>query len=521
MRQGTGRRTDGPAEFSGFSGTGPILDLRATLGAGAPGVAQGMRKRPPILLDWFNVTYRSAGMALLLLVGLGAAGGYLWMQYRERPRQQAEASIRRADGLLRQAEQHRDNDRVAEICDNARAALGEARREFDAADYETARIAAIRCENLSQQAIGVARGEKESFGGVRFYRIEGDVRVKRAGQFAWESASSKMTLHEGDQIKTSSSASAKLIYFNGTINTMGPGSLLEVRELSEDPVTKVRRVTEKLNWGELMASTQKRNVEGSYHEIRTENSAARAEDAGEFRVRYDKKDKTTVVDAFDGQVVVASGSRRENVVAGERIRASATNGLTAKEILPGTPRLIAPSDQRVFVGEDPDRLEINLSWEGVAGADHYRLQISDQPLFTELLYDADRKDSGARIQGVATGDYFWRVAAVSRAGSTGSFSELRRFRVSSEVIRDRQDTTAPALDIAELVRVGPMVIINGTTEPGATLWIDSEKVDVAEDGSFYSVVRLRKEGLNELQLVAQDNAGNQTRLTREAYFEAY
>ena len=36
--------------------------------------------------------------------------------------------------------------------------------------------------------------------------MEGDVRVKRSGEFHWESASPKMLLKVGDQIKTSGAA---------------------------------------------------------------------------------------------------------------------------------------------------------------------------------------------------------------------------------------------------------------------------------------------------------------------------
>jgi hypothetical protein len=66
-----------------------------------------------------------------------------------------------------------------------------------------------------------------------------------------------------------------------------------------------------------------------------------------------------------------------------------------------------------------------------------------------------------------------------------------------------------------------MVIINGDTEPDAKLWIDNNKVDVFEDGSFNAVVKLRREGLNQLLIVAQDPAGNETSLTRKAYVEVF
>jgi hypothetical protein len=71
------------------------------------------------------------------------------------------------------------------------------------------------------------------------------------------------------------------------------------------------------------------------------------------------------------------------------------------------------------------------------------------------------------------------------------------------------------------VAVGQMIVINGETEPGAALWVDDNKIDVYGDGSFNAVVRLRREGLNEVLLVAQDNAGNETKLTRTAFVEVY
>ena len=58
--------------------------------------------------------------------------------------------------------------------------------------------------------------------------------------------------------------------------------------------------------------------------------------------------------------------------------------------------------------------------------------------------------------------------------------------------------------------IGQMVIINGSTEPGATLWVDDQKIDLFENGSFNAVIRLRTEGVNDVRIVAQDTAGNET-----------
>jgi hypothetical protein len=51
--------------------------------------------------------------------------------------------------------------------------------------------------------------------------------------------------------------------------------------------------------------------------------------------------------------------------------------------------------------------------------------------------------------------------------------------------------------------------------------VDEEKIDVDDSGSFYAVVRLRKEGVNNLTFVAQDAAGNEARVKRQAYTESF
>jgi len=103
----------------------------------------------------------------------------------------------------------------------------------------------------------------------------------------------------------------------------------------------------------------------------------------------------------------------------------------------------------------------------------------------------------------------------------GPFSETRQFRVTTQTIRDTGDNTPPKLEVTDLVQTGAMLIINGRTEPGAQVWIDNDKVDVSDDGTFYTVLRLRQEGMNELRIVAQDTAGNQEVKTHQAYVELY
>jgi FecR protein len=479
-------------------------------------------QRPKVILDWFTVSYRSVVVGgVALTVALVAVGWYLLFYAPSKPRAEASEAISRASERVEEAGQYPPSERLDEVRGSARSALGEARDAFQRSQYDDARVAAIRAENFAQKAIDMARGEGTVSKEVRIYRMEGDVRVKRAGEFNWEQADRKLTLRVGDQIRTAASGSVQLIYFDGTMTTINPGSLLEIREVHEDPATKVRHVSEKLNWGELLSETQRKNVDGSFHEVATDTVSARTDDVGAFRVASDKQSKEGAIDVFQGRVQVAGKGRKEQVTSGERIRTDADGTLQAKEVLPGVPRLIAPSDQKVFVHENPAAANTTLAWEKVPSAARYHLVISDKFLFTDPLYDQDRNDSSVVVAGIRTGEFYWRVAAVSASGVRGPYSETRRFSVTSQKIRDKDDTTPPILEITDKVQTGPMLILNGRTEPGAQLWVDNEKVDVYDDGTFYAVIRLRKEGVNEVQIVAQDAAGNVRKLTHRAYVDPY
>ena len=471
-----------------------------------------------IVLDWFTVTYRSVFLAGALVVAAGLGAYFFWPPGG---RGDADAAIASAESKYAQAARLPSGEAIDEVRASARTALDEARAARGASRWEDAVIAANQSENLSVQAIQMARGDQGGGQTVKLYKIEGDVRVKRAGQFAWEPANRGMVVRVGDQVKTSSSSTVQLLYFDGTVTTVQKGSLLEIRQLSEDPTTKVRKVAEKLTWGEILASTQKRNVEGSFHEVTTEKAAARSDEGGEFRVRFDQEQGTASFDVFQGRVLVAGADSRESLDAGERVRAAADGSLSGKELLPGVPRLIAPTDQRVFVYEDPGKETTTLSWDKVPGTAKYHLQIADRLLFSAPLYDDFRPEAAVVIDAIPSGTYFWKVSAVSQAGAEGPYSEVRSFRVTSQRIGDAGDRIPPKLEIQEPVQTGPMLIINGKTEPGALLWIDGEKVDVYDDGSFYAVVRLRKEGVNEVVFEAQDAAGNKARVLKRALVESY
>ncbi len=479
-----------------------------------------------IQLDWYNVRYRTlvtwlAGIAILV----AAAGSYFYYDkyYLNSPRGAAATAIGQAEGLLEKANRFAEDEQYEGLYGDARRFLERARGRFGEASFDEARIAAIRSQNYSQRLLDSARSGETTGKEVRFYKIEGDTKVKRSGQFLWEAADPKLSLSVGDQIKTAKNATAQIIYFDGTITTIKPGSLLEIKELYENPTTKVRKVREKLKIGGVSSRVSGENVAGSFHEVSTDTMSARAHDRSEIEVGINKDKKETEVRVHSGRASVLAGKREIQVGQSEMVAVDESRRLVQRGRIPRTPDLREPLDQKVFVYKDLNSKITKLVWQKVPDASRYHLQISRRSLLGDLLLDKDDvRTSSVKLPRLKSGSYYWRVATVNKDGVSSAFSETRKFKiVSKDAFADQQDKTPPPIEIKDFLVFSYQVIINGRTEPGAVVSIDGRNVDVYDDGTFTAVIKLKREGKNVLKIVAQDLSGNEQEINRIAYVEAF
>lgn len=477
-------------------------------------------------LDWVSVRYRSVMMLVLAIAGLAVGGWLVWSHFTEAnsPTTLALRSIEKAESLYRDAAAYRGGPELAPIREKAREHLTQSRILFGEERFEEARVKAILSRNNSQKVIDIARSGETTRTEARFYKFNGGVQVKRAGSLIWDVADPDSPLRVGDAIKTSSSGVAQIIYFDGSITTIKPGSLVEITALSTDPRTRRVRVTESLKVGGVLSRTSGSNVEGSFHEVTTQNSTARAMTGSpsEFEVDYDAGTRATRVTVHAGEAVLASGEKSVVLKAAERIQVAGEGEFGRKEAILPSPRQLAPGDHKIFLTPDDHLPATSLVWSEVPGARGYKLQVGRDslmsgPIEDRLLHDTTQ----AVLNNLETGTWFWRVAALDGSGEAGKFSHVSEFRIAGPESGLARDTTPPLLVVSEFLQAGSMVIINGHTEPDANLWVDNLKVDVYEDGTFTAVVRLHRNGRNLLEIIAQDPAGNETVARREAYLEVF
>jgi len=481
-------------------------------------------EKPAIQLDWFNVSYRAIfSVTFAVLLAGGAASYYIYLKffYEGSPRAEARLAIDQAEEALDKAGPAVQPDSTTDLKQSAQRLLAEARRQYDSSNYQDSRKSAVESKLNSEKALAISRGE--SAREVQFYRIEGDVKVKRVRELIWVDAERGMSLSVGDQVKTSSRASAQIIYFNGTITTIKPGSLLEIKALYDNPATRVQQVRERLREGRISASTQEQSVAGSYHEVSTQNTVAKAAERADFEVGYDKDKEKTEVEVHTGKASLTAGaSPTVTLAAQQRIDVDKSAQVSPVQQVPTAPSLVEPADQKIFQMKDGTAPTVELQWEPVESATGYRLQIASQPLFSQPVVDLDSlKTTAATLPNVKEGGYYWRVSTLFGTGRSSPYSEVRKFKVITGKVAQTGDSVPPVLTVDDFLVFASQVIIRGKTEPGVLLVIGGNKVDVYDDGSFTTVVPLKHEGLNRVQFVAQDTAGNETRLERTASVDPY
>lgn len=473
------------------------------------------RQRQAVVVEWIYVQTRT--LVLLGGIALGAIGwgAYWWYTHgrAEDMRELARQAVSDAERAVADAAARAPK---APDLVTAHASLERAQREFASQEFGRSIEDAHEAEKLAASATAPGAAETET--GARLARVSGQTHLKRAGQFVWEPISEKTVLRVGDQIRTGADSSAELVYFDGTRVTVASSSMLEIRELFRDTSSREQRVRERLAWGTLNASTSENEGMSSVHEVSTDEASFNARKASDFQVSRVKDSGRSEITTYSGAVSMETGGREVEVP--ESTRVTVAEGRIIEKIqLVDPPRLTSPPDQKAFLA--PNETRVTLVWVQESRADRYRLQVATSASFNPPEVDLQLSATQADLPELLPGMYFWRLASIDHDGRAGRWSENRKFRILGTEFRDLDDRSPPPLAVSEVLVVGTNAIVSGSTEPGALVWIDGERVDVGDNGKFTWVVKLREDGLNKIQLLAQDAAGNETRKLTHAQVDVF
>lgn len=457
-------------------------------------------------IDWYLISIdrlKQIGLVALILL-LGAAGWWFYNSQKGNPRSNAESAIADARQALNSLAaspvlnaHHSEFDRAQKKYDEARTLLAGGR-------FPEAQGAAVESQTISRTALS---GGADRENDAQFLTVEGDVQFQKSATSDWKKADARMPLFNGDWVKTGDSASAELIFANGSLYTIGANALLEIYA-SVNPVTSKKTNSVQMQIGSVEVATT-----DDASTVRTPGSQVIIDSESTTQVGV-ANDKATNVISTKGTSSVTSktGGEAVKIASGEKISASAQGSLTGiKKLLP-PPALTTPADNQVYqVSGDA---HVDFTWEVQPGTAAYQMQVSRSRLFSTVEINSRRTKPSASARLTSEGIFYWRVASIGADGEIGPYSPFRRFRASGtgkgggSAVASAADSRPPKLDLKKPYGLGgQFFMIEGTTDPGATVFINNEEADVEATGHFKKLVSLSKVGRNDVVVKAVNPAG--------------
>jgi hypothetical protein len=468
-------------------------------------------------VDWYLISIdrlKQVGLVVLILL-LGTAGYWFWQKEKGNPRSNAESAISEARQALNALASSKDFSVHRTEFDRAQHKLDEANTLFGGAKFAEAQGAAVESQTISRTAISGGGADREN--DAQFLNVEGDVKYQKGSSGDWKNADTRAPLFNGDWVKTGDHSSAELIFSNNSIYTVGSNALLEIYS-QINPATRKKTNEVKMQVGSVeVATTDDQST------VRTPGTRVVIDSESTTQVGVDRSQGTAVVTTKGAASVTSTaGGEAIKLAPGEKVSATPGGSISPVKKLLMPPAILSPSDNQVF--QMTNDLRVQFAWDNQPNATGYVLQVSRSRLFSTLEINSKRQNTGARAKVTSEGSFYWRVASVGPDADTGPFSSFRRFRVSggqragtTAAIADREP---PKLQLNKPYSIGgPFFMIEGTTEPGATVFINDEEVDVESNGHFKKLVSFNKTGANAVVIKAIDPAGNQTVKSETVFVE--
>jgi hypothetical protein len=467
-------------------------------------------------LDWVIVSIeglrRWGLVAFLAVLALGAVGAG-WYFLHEPVAKRAERTLQHASAIREEVRRAGTTEGLNTEFDQASRLLEEAHRDWDRKDYPACLARAEDSLRRFELLSGLAN--REFTGAGQLIAAQGKVEIQRANQSVWERAHEKQALYNGDFVKTSSGASAEVLFSDSTVYRIGPDSLLEVH--------REARSGRAGSTGEVKIKVGQVNVYTALNPSSVLTDSARADVERDSRVGVEvADDSTTTVAAYTGRAAVTGhDGQRVDLSSLQAVRAAPGGALGPRRTVPERPVLEVPPANATINLDQGNR--VDLRWRQAAGAVSFELQVSQSRVFApaNLEFETSRRSTNTAVLKISRkGTYYWRVASLGADNVRSEWSDPRAFKAYAGArVEVLADSTAPPLDVAKPTQMGNLIIVQGSTEPGATVTINGETVEVGGDGSFRKTLALNREGLNTIVIRATDPAGNTTEDRKQVFVE--
>lgn len=457
------------------------------------------KQKQPV--EWITVRYSDVYMIIGVIVAIIVlgAGGFLYYHFVGNPKVKAEKAIKRAE------------KKYLEVVDSgigggsnirlARDTIDRAKESYDKANYgvsfKLATEAVETLKSILEQGVG-------SFASI--VEMDGSVEIKKANGHIFQKAKKGMVLGEGDIVKTSSGASAKIKYPNGEYHDVIPDSYYLIEKLKL--VGDTTEIQAKLESGGLEKITPPDMNPNDKSIVATPDAQFKSEKASRISVET-KEGEGTKAKILSGKTMVQRGSYVREVSAEGKALAlniSRSGGIEISDLI-SPPEPLQPRADQVIQLEDPISAEIGFEWKG--GSEKETIfEISSKPIFHEGTILAQKVVSGnnLKIKGLLPSTYYWRIRA-NGSKDKCYWSTANKFKIIQKIKAPKIER-AIKLDVSPTL-LGDGVILRGKTNPGVHVSVNDIEIPTNPDGSFNKIVIFSDLGNQVVVVRAFDDQGNE------------
>ncbi|MDH3975101.1 MAG: FecR domain-containing protein [Deltaproteobacteria bacterium] len=364
----------------------------------------------------------------------------------------------------------------------------------------------------NEEEMEASTEEEESLSGgtqplhATLAKIYRTVKNKKANHIAWQEASEGLLLFDRDAVQTFKRSSAEVAFDENSRLFLGENSLIIISLFEEDPALKEKRSFLVMVDGEMRGRVRSSGGVPVQMEIAAPGGkirvAATAPGGGEtdFRLKINA-DKSSTLSVLKGEVEMMAGEATIALKKNETALLGPGEGMGKVRPLPEKPRILSPMKGKAFYFRDlPPK--VNFSWRTEKGG-KTRFMLARDPHFRDILVDERISEKHFTHGNLRKGLYYWKASRLE-GNYESDFSRAESFHI----IRDNK---APSLEVhfpKEIIQEKSLAL-EGTTEPGITIYSGEEKIRAGSDGRFTLMLDLR-EGVNVIVVEAVDKAGNST-----------
>lgn len=341
-----------------------------------------------------------------------------------------------------------------------------------------------------------------------FTMIDGTVKVRKRNGNTFISADYNTPLEKGDVIQTASEGMAKVVFADMTSYTVKPDSLIVIEDNSMNEQQQTR-VAVQVTTGTVDLSTGTFS-QGSKSQVLVAGATASLTPESVAEVRNDPRNDSHEILVKKGGGEVNRNGEVVNLATYEKVsfKSDSTSMSKTKEV--GPPTLIDPGNMMPVYSTGASS-SVKFSWTPVDGIKSFRIRISRNPYFTQLVMDKKTPGTDFTLAGLEEGAYYWSVQSLDDKGKESVESERNRF-----TIVPRSTDGELKLLIEPFVQHGRIIEVRGQTEPSARVMVNGGEVPLVDsNGYFRYLTPPLPNGENVITITAQNARGGVNSQTRK------